>query len=1016
MHRPNLYAKPEAGTEGGKGKASGTGAPSKLVSQYWREIERYRRATSSWHEEGEQIERLYLDEDRTQNSARRFALLWANVETLKPAVYAKPPVVMCSRRYKDRDPIARIAAELMERATNTTFDLYNVDETFQMVRDDRLLPGRGQGWVRYEADIEQYEADAADDDEPAIHEKVTAERVCTDYVHWTDFGHNVAGAWNDVWLVWRAVYKTEDEVAARFGADKAAKLTYDAKAPISMSEKSAGSMGEAAEDFCKIYEVWDKRRKLTSWITEGLRGQFIESGPPPVNFSNFFPCPKPCYATKTSKSLIPRPDYIYYRDQAKEINDLTAKIANMTDWLVVKGFVPGAPSRVSDAIEEVIRDKGNREVFTQVESWTEWTEKGGIAKLIDWMPIDMIIKTLQAAIQARTQLIQDVFQITGLSDILRGATDPNETLGAQELKAQTGSRRLRNTKDEVARFCKDIARLNAEVIAEKFEAETIAAITGYRYQPPAPKPITLPGLGMPLASNIIPMPGVSQPQPSIGSGQVQNRFGVEPIPGPMPGAPPVAGGMQSQGMVGGNGDMNPAPADAMGGLNPPGAAAAPPGTPPTLAPPPKAMTPPGIGAPAMPQQPMGMDASQSQGQDMVFDDRVMKLLRDDRLRSFRIDVETDSTGQADEQAEKQAATEFLTATGAYMEKAVAAMTAQPEVGGLAGEMLMYVVRRYRAGRTLEEEIERTFGQLQQKALAVAQQGPKPDPEQIKAEAADKAMQAEMAMKEKDFQLRMAESQQNAQMEAQKHSQELAYKAQEQQIKQQGMEADLAFKAKELELKERELALKAEEFDFNRQSQMESAMFERQSRMEEHAFKREESQANRAAQDEDRQFQREIAIEDLRGKHQDRELKTHETQARLDMEKGEQQARRVLEGEQMKGEGGKSAKAEIQDSVSHQIQELASQFAGSMQELSSNQVQIVSVLQDIKGNQDEVTDAVTKIAGHMTAPRKVARDPESGKVVGVEIGQSEGDLRKMLEKLNSGRKISRDKTGRAESFE
>lgn len=803
MYRPNLYEKPEPGAPGkptSSGKGGEQGAPDKLVAQYWREIERYKRATSSWHEEGEQIERLYLDEDRTQNSARRFALLWANVETLKPAVYAKPPVVMCSRRYKDRDPIARIAAELMERATNTTFDLYNIDETFQMVRDDRLLPGRGQAWVRYEADIEQYEADAAGDDEdgtdgegadevtedangePAIHEKVTAERVCTDYVHWTDFGHNVAGAWNDVWLVWRATYKTEDEAAGRFGPEMAAKLNYDAKAPASTAEKSASSMGENAEDFCKIIEVWDKRRKLVSWISEGLHGRFIESGPPPVNFSNFFPCPKPCYATKTSKSLIPRPDYIYYRDQAKEINDLTAKIANMTDWLVVKGFVPGAPSRVSDAIEEVIRDKGNREMFTQVESWTEWTERGGIAKLIDWMPIDMIIKTLQAAIQARTQLIQDVFQITGISDILRGQTDPVETLGAQELKAQTGSRRLRNTKDELARFCRDVARLNAEIIAEKFEPETIAAITGYRYQPPPPKPIALPGLGAPLASNILPMaPGYPTPMPS-------GQPGVPPMPGGPPQMPPPPPpGVQPQGMVGGNGAMKPAAAGAMGGVNPPGAAAAPPsmppaappGAPPTLAPMPQG------GAPVLPQQPMGMNADQQQGTDMVFDDRVIKLLRNDRLRSFRVDVETDSTGQADEQAEKQSRTEFLTAVGPYLEKAVQAIQVAPETAGMVGEMLMYVVRGFRAGRSLEEEIERTFEQLKQKALAAAQQPPQPSPEEMKAKAATEAMQQQTQAEQQRHEQGVQATQAKAAADAQALTQKAAF---EQQAHDQAMQA------------------------------------------------------------------------------------------------------------------------------------------------------------------------------------------------------------------------------------
>lgn len=690
--------------------AQKTPKPDAKVKSYWREIERYRRATTEWREAGKQIEDLYLNEDRGENtSTRRFALLWANVETLKPAVYARPPTVQCSRRYKDRDPVARIAAELMERATNTTFDLYDVDETFQMVRDDRLLPGRGQAWVRYEATIEQYEPDeyegpetdeiSADalpglpggeplEDEMA--ERLSDERVCVDYVHWADFGHNVASSWRDVWLVWRCVYKTQDELIGRFGAEKAAQCSYDAKAPAMLPDRISGASIDVQEEFCRVYEVWDRRARCVSWLTEGLKAEFLDTGEPPINFSSFFPCPRPCYATKISRSLIPRPDYTYYRDQAKEINDLTDKIANMTGWLVVKGFVPGAPSRVSDSIEEVIRDKGNRELFTQVDSWQEWTEKGGIAKLIDWMPIDMIVATIQAAISARNQLIQDVFQITGISDILRGQTDASETLGAQELKAQTGSRRIRNTKDEIARFCRDTARLVAETIAEKFEPESIAALTGYTYKPADPMAMLPMVANMPQAAPYPPMQGQGMPDQAQGAPQQQ--------------------------------------------------------TPPQT--------------PMQPPAPV-----------MEFDDSVMELLRNDRLRSFRVDVETDSTAQADEDAEKARRVEFLQATGQFMQSAVGAMQAVPEVAGLQGEMLNFAVRGFRAGRSLEEEIERTFSALQQKAAQSLNAPPQPSPEQMKAKA--DADQAQMKA-----QTDAQQTQMKMQQDAQKHEQEMQAKQQE----------------------------------------------------------------------------------------------------------------------------------------------------------------------------------------------------------------------------------------------
>lgn len=631
-------------------KKSATSDPR--VSLYWREIERYNRAASEWMTEAGQIENVYLDDARAENSSRRmYSMLWANVETLKPAVYAKLPILQCSRRFKDQDHIARVSAELMERASNSAFDLGGVNEVFRAVRDDRLIAGRGSAWVRYEAQIEQYELPGTYDSNgrPAIGERLKGERVAVDYVRYCDFGHNICGVWTDVWLVWRVVYKTQEEMTERFGGEKAAAVSYNAK----LTAYGSGSDKDAPDNRCKVYELWDKQRGIVSWLVEGSK-ELLESGQPPTNFRNFFPCPAPWYATKTSKQLIPVPDYRYYRDQAKEINDLTDKIGNMQQWLIVKGFVPGA-SNEADPIEEALRDTENAELMQTVKSWKQWSEKGGAGKLIDWLPIDHVAKALDVAIKLRAQLIADVFQITGVSDILRGQGDARETATAQSIKAQTGFSRLRNVKDAGAEFCMEVGQLCAEIIAEQFQPETIAAMTGYKYAPQQQGPAMPLMLGGPAAPNVTPMPGVD---PRL--------------------------------MMGGNG--GPPMAD---------------------------------GSP-----------------DLTFDDRHIELLRDDRMRNFRIDVETDSTIQADEQAEKSARMEFVGVVGKYLSEM---SQMQPELMPIASEMLMFAVRGFRAGRHMEEALERNFKRLEESLKQRASQPPPPDPRALAVQASAKAAQDKLML-------------------------------------------------------------------------------------------------------------------------------------------------------------------------------------------------------------------------------------------------------------------------------
>jgi len=472
--------------------------------RYLDAIDRYDRGTATWRLQCEAINKIYLDQHRTTASARRFAMLWSNIETLKPAVYARTPVAVVSRRFKDQDKIGRKAGETLERCINTSFDLYGVDMVLQSVRDDRLLCARGSAWVRYEAEFEAGTAGqsatpsgavsdtAGDRNDPGQAadqngEKLTSEHVCTEFVHWADFGHELRRTWPEVNIVWRRVYMDRGAVEKRWGKEQADKLNFSMRPEY--AQRYGPDIKDATEPQAVIYELWDKTRKKTVWISKDEK-ILLESGKPPLNFRDFFPCPRPAYGTLATGSLIPTPDYRYYQDQAEEINDLTEKIAALQEWLVLKAFIPAGPSSEgSDAIISMLQALSERAsskgIFVPVESWSGFTERGG-ARMIDWLPMDMVIGTIKAAIECRQALINDVYQITGISDILRGETDPNETLGAQEIKAQTGSRRIQTCQRDLARFARDLAELVGEVIAEVFQPKTIAAMSGYDMTVEAP--------------------------------------------------------------------------------------------------------------------------------------------------------------------------------------------------------------------------------------------------------------------------------------------------------------------------------------------------------------------------------------------------------------------------------------------------------------------------------------------------------------------------------------------------
>ena len=173
--------------------------------------------------------------------------------------------------------------------------------------------------------------------------------------------------------------------------------------------------------------------------------------------AEFFPCPKPAYGTVQRGSLVPVPDVLQYRDQLEEINLLTGRIHALSDALEVKGFYPAGGAEIADAVQAAIQIKTSGRMLVPISNWAAF---GGSKEVIIWLPIDMIATTIQALVLLRKQVIEDIYQIMGLSDIMRGATDPNETLGAQQLKTQYGSTRIRDKQQELVRLARDLVEIS----------------------------------------------------------------------------------------------------------------------------------------------------------------------------------------------------------------------------------------------------------------------------------------------------------------------------------------------------------------------------------------------------------------------------------------------------------------------------------------------------------------------------------------------------------------------------
>lgn len=445
------------------------------VEKWKAQFAAYDKKFSEWDARVDRILKRYRDEQRDKSKdggSAKFNILWANVQTLVPAVYSRTPKPDVSRRFRDTDEVGRVASLLLERALE--FEVEHYPDFRNSIRAsvmDRFLGGRGQIWARYEPHIraaaQKQPTDGVtvseDVDEP--NEELDYECSPIDYVPWKDFGHTVARTWDEVTAVWRKVYMTREACVERFGDELGAKIPLDC-VPEELKQNQMGSDPAELSRAC-VYEVWDKLRLKAVWICPSMP-DVLDEKDDPLALEGFFPCPRPLYATMTNDSLIPVPDFSLYQDQAKELDTLADRIQGLIDSLQVKGVYDASISELARIFTE-----GQSGQLIPVKNWQAFAEKNGLAGAIDIVDLKPIYEALKAAYEAVQQILRQVYDLTGIADIVRGQSDANETATAQRIKGQYASLRLKAMQTEVAIFASHALQLKAQIICGNYAPETI---------------------------------------------------------------------------------------------------------------------------------------------------------------------------------------------------------------------------------------------------------------------------------------------------------------------------------------------------------------------------------------------------------------------------------------------------------------------------------------------------------------------------------------------------------------
>ena len=448
------------------------------------------RVEREWRQKGQVVQQIYKGKLSARGleskSKVRFNILNANTGVLLPSLFAKSPKADIRSRATMPMPPEKEVSAILEEMSNIFLDNTETYEQLKAAVKEVLLPGRGTVRVRWDPLIEELNGFDEMGNPTQIFDKLL-DMLYIEHVYWEDYTHEAVSKWEDCgWVAYRHLFTEkefmtyfEDSASVQMYLSKGMKdeifkwTNHSANFNREEGDRQVHKSTEELQDKIKkamVWEFWDKSTREVIWICNDMQGHIIRIDPDPLELQNFFPGPKPLLAVTTTDTMIPTPEYEIYQDLAGEIDEISDRIAALTKRIKVRGAYNGSQENLADILRA---EDGVMKAVEGVDIDFD------ISKHIYVLSNSDIVAALQQLYASRQEAKQAMYEVTGISDIVRGQTRASETLGAQRLKSQFANLRIQDRKDGVENFCRDVIRIMCEIIAQHFDPQSFAYYLGW---------------------------------------------------------------------------------------------------------------------------------------------------------------------------------------------------------------------------------------------------------------------------------------------------------------------------------------------------------------------------------------------------------------------------------------------------------------------------------------------------------------------------------------------------------
>lgn len=429
----------------------------RIGAKWLEHIAQAEKREKDWLDDAEAAETAYLcgrgHDKAAPEDVPDFNILHSNVETIVPSIYNSTPVPDIRPRHNNTDPQGKAVSDVFERTISMQIDDNALDGEIEKSAQDAFMAGRGIVRVKFDADI----------GEDGV---VSGERLEYEVVSWRDYREGPAKRWKDVpWVAFRHCISQadlkameDDEIRAAYTKDP------EYKAP------------EDDEKDVDVWEIWCKETGRVYFVVKDS-AKVITIKDDPLGLTGFFPMAAPVHPIIGTGMRTPVCPYRVYKTLADELDKVTRRINGIVSGLKVRGLV----ATNAEDLEELAAADDN--TLVPVSGLEGIVNSGGLDAAIVWWPIDKAIQVLRELYIQRDQTKAAIYEITGISDIIRGHGAASETATAQQIKTEWGALRVKKMQRLIERQVRNLFVISAEIISLHFTPQTLQKASGVQITP-----------------------------------------------------------------------------------------------------------------------------------------------------------------------------------------------------------------------------------------------------------------------------------------------------------------------------------------------------------------------------------------------------------------------------------------------------------------------------------------------------------------------------------------------------